>query len=64
MIFTVEVTPGEHTTEADLTRVAKSVIIALQMGVDDAAHNMFPEFKFGAVAQMPEPSGKHHAPPF
>jgi hypothetical protein len=59
MIFTVEVTTGDHTTGADLKRLAESMRLSIQTDVTRLSSDVFPEFRFWPVAIMPESTGKH-----
>jgi len=49
MKFTVEVTPGSYTTEAQLDQAANWIAVSLNLAVGDVAANVFPEYKFSEV---------------
>ncbi len=49
MRFIIDVTPGDYTTEQDLTVQSPAIRAALNLAVNDIANNVYPEFRFSGV---------------
>jgi hypothetical protein len=54
MRFTIDVTPGDHTTETGLVALAESIRLVLSQAVDHVAGGLFPEYAFDFY---PDPTG-------
>ena len=51
--FIIDVTPGDHTTETDLTRMREGIRITLSSAVNHVARDIFPELTFDFYGPAP-----------